>query len=319
MSNIASDIDDFSSDDENNNPLLISSKKKTTTANDAFDQAGEESEANSEDEDDIEKEQIEAERTKDDAKETETATEEDATQDGDEQVVEETAEDKAARLKKRLAMVQHMRNTSKHKTGVLYFSSIPPYMKPAKMRQILSRFGKVDRLFLKREADDKHKRRLKSGGNKKTMYEEGWAEYVRKRDAKLAAHTLNGNIIGGKKGTFYHDDILNVKYLPGFKWADLTEQIARENDVRQAKLEIEISQANKLNADFIKNVEQSKMIANIQKSRKRNNAADQGEDQEHRRNFKQHKVSTNRADAPKAIKNDNKKSKNLNSVLSNLL
>ena len=33
---------------------------------------------------------------------------------------------------------------------------------------------------------------------------------------------------GGKKGSCYHDDILNVKYLPGFKWTDLTEQIAKK-------------------------------------------------------------------------------------------
>lgn len=325
MSNSASDIDDFSSDDRNNNPLLITSKKKNTAASTAFDQNDGESGPESEAEDDDVDEDAGSKATEDHDGENKAAespeTEQAHDEDGEEPE-EMTAEDKAARLKKRLALVQHMRSTSKHKTGVLYFSSIPPYMKPAKMRQILSRFGQVDRLFLKREGDDKHKRRLKSGGNKKTMYEEGWAEYVRKRDAKLAAHTLNGNIIGGKKGTFYHDDILNVKYLPGFKWADLTEQIARENDVRQAKLEIEISQANKLNADFIKNVEQSKMIANIQKSRKRANKSDSNgddEEQEHRRNFKQHKVSTNRADAPTAIKNAAKKSENLNSVLSNLL
>ncbi|KTB12584.1 Pre-rRNA-processing protein ESF2 [Nakaseomyces glabratus] len=200
----------------------------------------------------------------------------------------------------------------KHKTGVVYLSRIPPYMKPAKMRQILSRFGEIDRLFLKREDEAKHKQRTRGGGNKKIMYEEGWAEFIRKRDAKLCAETLNGNIIGGKKGSFYHDDILNVKYLPGFKWADLTEQIARENDVRQAKLELEISQSNKLNAEYIRNVEQSKMLQNM---RKRKDHEDR--DQDARRQFKQHKVSTNRADAPSSIKNKSETS--VKDVLSSLL
>lgn len=102
----------------------------------------------------------------------------------------------------------------------------------------------------------------------------------------MCAETLNGNIIGGKKGTFYHDDILNVKYLPGFKWADLTEQIARENDIRQAKLEMEISQANKLNAEFIRNVEQSKMIQNIKNSRKRAGKEGESADSHPHREFK---------------------------------
>ena len=309
MSHNESDIDDFSSDDEsNNNPLLITSKKKVQPTGDVFDEVEE-----SDNESEIEDKEI---AVKQDAKGKENENKDDEKTKED----EEPVEDSATRLKKRLALVQHMRKNSKHKTGVIYLSSIPPYMKPAKMRQILSRFGEVDRLFLKRESDDKHKRRLKSGGNKKTMYEEGWGEFVRKRDAKLCADTLNGNIIGGKKGTFYHDDILNVKYLPGFKWADLTEQIARENDIRQAKLEIEISQANKLNADFIKNVEQSKMITNMQNSRKRNNKEADETTETNRRNFKQHKVATNRADAPEAIKNNsNKKSTNLKSVLTNLL
>lgn len=203
-------------------------------------------------------------------------------------------------------------------------------MKPAKMRQILSRFGEVDRLFLKREDETKHKQRVKSGGNKKIKYEEGWAEFIRKRDAKLCASTLNGNIIGGKKGSFYHDDILNVKYLPGFKWADLTEQIARENDIRQAKLEMEMSQANKLNAEYIRNVEKSKMLQNIQRSKKRklkNNEDDDNvkeidskeiEIENNYRKFKQRRVNTNRADAPSDIKQNNP-SKALDSVLNSLL
>ncbi|CUS23420.1 LAQU0S09e04346g1_1 [Lachancea quebecensis] len=195
---------------------------------------------------------------------------------------------------------------SKHKTGVVYLSKIPPYMKPAKMRQILSRFGEVDRLFLKREDEQKHKNRIRGGGNKKVMFEEGWAEFVRKTDAKLCASTLNGNILGGKKGSFYHDDVMNVKYLSGFKWADLTEQIARENDVRQAKLQLEVSQANKMNAEFIRNIEKSKMLSNI-RSKKRSNVAEAGstktlDSQPAHTHFKQRKVTTNRAAGPEHLK-----------------
>ena len=53
--------------------------------------------------------------------------------------------------------------------------------------------------------------------------------------------------------------------MPGFKWLDLTQQIAKENEVRQAKLAMEISQQQKLNKSFVSNVEKSKMIANIQR------------------------------------------------------
>ncbi|CCF57476.1 hypothetical protein KAFR_0C04850 [Kazachstania africana CBS 2517] len=324
MSSIKEDYNDFSSDEEENNNPLFTSKKKVNIEKDLLSNESDHEDDNDEKEnDDLDKiKSSKEEILKGKNDEMEEGTEDKINDEAKEESTS-AAEDKAAKLKKRLEFVNALKN-SKHKTGVIYFSSIPPYMKPAKMRQILSRFGLVDRLFLKREDEKKYKQRIRGGGNKKTMYEEGWAEFVRKRDAKLCAETLNGNIIGGKKGTFYHDDILNVKYLPGFKWADLTEQIARENDVRQAKLEMEISQANKLNAEFIRNVEKSKMVENIRKSKKRSAAAaaaessnGDAEDSNYQRNFKQHKVSTSRADAPDTIKQ--KDSSKIGNILSSLL
>ncbi|KAL6946304.1 hypothetical protein ACO0RG_000450 [Hanseniaspora osmophila] len=222
---------------------------------------------------------------------------------------EQLKKEKLERLKKLKSQKK-----SKHKTGVVYMSKIPPYMKPAKVRQVLSRFGEVDRLFLKREDETKHKRRVHSGGNKKIMFEEGWAEFIRKKDAKLCATTLNGNIVGGNKRSFYYDDVLNIKYLSGFKWSDLTEQIAKENDIRQSKLELEISQANKLNAEFIRNVEKSKMINNIKKQKNSNKRSNN----EERNNnaIKQRKIVSNRLNAPEHTKQGT--SKELKNVLSNL-
>ncbi|SCU92257.1 LADA_0F15434g1_1 [Lachancea dasiensis] len=242
--------------------------------------------------------------------------EEKATASADEkedQDLEGLKKERLERLKKLRAVKK-----SKHKTGVVYLSKIPPYMKPAKMRQLLSRFGDVDRLFLKREDDQKHRNRVRGGGNKKVMFEEGWVEFVRKKDAKLCADTLNGNIIGGKKGNFYHDDVMNVKYLSGFKWADLTEQIARENDVRQAKLQLEVSQANKMNAEFIRNVERSKMLGNIKASKKRSGSEpDENIRQEPSpQGFKQRRVTTTRAAGPEEHKQSS--SKRLDNVIQNL-
>ena len=348
------DIHDFSSDEEPQESILIGPKKKLVPGKDVFtsnDDDIDESESEYEDaveniDSDVPLRERQEPETREEHTTTNTAKSEAIDEDragtedsGDthattdvkkgETLKEKSASDKAAeRLKKRLQVIHALKKNSKHKTGVIYLSSIPPYMKPAKMRQILSRFGPIDRLFLKREDEKRHKQRVRSGGNRKVMYEEGWAEFIRKRDAKLCAQTLNSNIIGGKKGSFYHDDILNVKYLPGFKWADLTEQIARENDVRQAKLEMEISQANKLNAEFVKNVEKSKMLEKIRNSKKRRATEQQvdtaeGKEEKYATNkrsrvIKQHRVATNRADAPEDIK-AGEASSSLDSVLHNLL
>ncbi|GMM52431.1 RNA-binding ATPase activator [Starmerella bacillaris] len=146
------------------------------------------------------------------------------------------------------------------KSGVVYLSSIPPYMKPIKLKQILERFGECGRVYLAPEDSVSYSRRVKAGGNRKKKYTEGWVEFLNKKHAKLAAEVLNSKPIGGKKGSFYYDDILNIKYLPKFKWIDLTEQMALEHQERQEKLKAEIAQATKENRVFIDNVEQKERI-----------------------------------------------------------
>ena len=104
------------------------------------------------------------------------------------------------------------------KSGLIYVSRIPPYMKPTKLRQLLEPYGTINRIFLSPEDPQEHARRVKQGGNKKRMYTDGWIEFVRKKDAKSAVELLNARTIGGPKGTYYRDDIWSLRYLKGFKW-----------------------------------------------------------------------------------------------------
>ncbi|KAG7724561.1 hypothetical protein KL933_004755 [Ogataea haglerorum] len=198
------------------------------------------------------------------------------------------------------------------RSGVVYLSTIPPYMKPAKLRHVLQRFGKVGRLYLKPEDPKVYKTRVKTGGNKKKKFVEGWCEFENKKDAKLAAETLNGNKLGGKKGNFYYDDIMNIKYLKGFKWHDLTEAMNREIEIRESKMQSELSQAHKINKNFIKNVETSKMIENIKKRKKNAEPTVQ-------RVYAQRSVTTNRAGADEWQKDTkNAESGKLKKVLENI-
>ncbi|KAF8459552.1 hypothetical protein BGX38DRAFT_1149528 [Terfezia claveryi] len=201
-------------------------------------------------------------------------------------------------------------------SGVVYLSRLPPFMRPQKVKSLLSRFGSINRIFLSPEDPSSHSRRVKFGGNKKTLYEEGWVEFTDKKTAKLVAETLNATIIGGKKGSYYHDDVWNIKYLPKFKWHHLTAQIAHENAARQSRLRAEIAQAHRENKAFTRNVERAKMIDNMQESRKRKapqsagaaeneGAAQSGgtvEAVEVRRQFRQNKVKGVKAAREEGVK-----------------
>ncbi|KAF9362476.1 Activator of basal transcription 1 [Mortierella sp. NVP85] len=183
---------------------------------------------------------------------------------------------------------------ARDKTGIVYLSKIPPFMKPIKIRHLLGKFGEIGRVYLAPEGrfqskpkamEDMHivgqhpkvaARRKKYGGNKKQNYTEGWIEFLDKAVAKQVAKVLNTTIIGGKKNSHYHDDIWNIKYLPKFKWDHLTERIAYENASRAQRLQAEISQAKRENKFILNNIEKSKMIKSIEekKSAKRKGAED---------------------------------------------
>ena len=92
------------------------------------------------------------------------------------------------------------------------------------------------------EAENVHRQRKKSGGNHKLRYTEGWVEFRDKADAKMCAIALNGTMIGGKKRhNMFHDDIWTIRYLPKFKWNNLTEKLAYDQKVREQRLKAETS------------------------------------------------------------------------------
>ncbi|KAK3318205.1 hypothetical protein B0H66DRAFT_556471 [Apodospora peruviana] len=154
--------------------------------------------------------------------------------------------------------------TAIKKSGVVYISRVPPFMKPAKVRSLLEPYGKINRMFLAPEDPASHSKRVRNGGNKKRSYTEGWVEFVSKKDAKKVCELLNARTIGGKKGGYYRDDIWNLLYLKGFKWNNLTEQIAAENAERASRMRAEISKSTKENKEFVRNLERAKVLDGMQ-------------------------------------------------------
>jgi ESF2/ABP1 family protein len=178
------------------------------------------------------------------------------------------------------------------KSGVVYISRVPPFMKPNKLRTLLAPYGAINRIFLAPEDAVARARRVKGGGNKKKTFTEGWVEFIKKKEAKTVCELLNARPIGGKKGSYYHDDIWNLLYLNGFKWHNLTEQIAAEDAERSSRMRAEISKTTRENKLFVRNVERAKMLDGMEakakaKKRKANDTVDSEEPKESVRTFKQ--------------------------------
>lgn len=141
------------------------------------------------------------------------------------------------------------------KRGIIYLSTIPPYMNVAKIREIFSEFGEVGRIYLQPSAKPGEKRKRVPN-----QFTEGWVEFQKKKIAKLVATKLNNTKIGTRKKSRYYDMIWNIKYIPRFKWIHLSERLAYERAALKQRLRAEISQAKKEAHYLQTNVEKSKKM-----------------------------------------------------------
>lgn len=122
-------------------------------------------------------------------------------------------------------------------------------------------------------------------------YTEGWVEFSSKRVAKTVADMLNAQPIGvaasaggsrsaGGKGKIgmgarrWRDCIWTMRYLPGFKWGMLSEQLANERAARTARLRTHLSQSRAEQNDYLRKVERARVErAKEEKQQKRREAA----------------------------------------------
>ena len=153
--------------------------------------------------------------------------------------------------------------------GIIYLSSIPPYMGYKKIRKIFSEFGELDNVYLAPEPSINRKKRMRSGGNKRKCYVEGWIEFLSKKTAKYVAKTFNTATTGGKKRhNFYREDMWNIKYLSKFTWEHLQTKIEFDSHLAEQQIRNEITTERKAGRFFAKQVEKSREIECIKKKRK---------------------------------------------------
>ena len=172
-------------------------------------------------------------------------------------------DDDDARLRRQKAKREVLAERAKRKQakrGVVYLGGILPRMKPQKLRQLLSPFGKLDRVYLTPEDPGTRLRRKKFGGNTGKNFTEGWVEFLDKKKARSCAEMLNGTQIGGKRRSAHYSDLWMLKYLPKFKWDNLLEEIEYQKAIRDQKMQLELAVAKKERDFYLAKVEQSKQI-----------------------------------------------------------
>ncbi|XP_065104213.1 activator of basal transcription 1 [Paramisgurnus dabryanus] len=149
--------------------------------------------------------------------------------------------------------------------GIVYLGHIPPKMRPKHVRNMLSVYGEIGRVFLQPE-DRCIKRKKKKAGSNSSSFTEGWVEFRDKRIAKRVAASLHNTPMANRKRSRYSSDLWSIKYLHRFQWCHLSERLAYEQTVYHQRMRTEISQAKKETNFYLASVEKSQ---NFQKLRKK--------------------------------------------------
>lgn len=186
--------------------------------------------------------------------------------------LKEQAEDMHAMKKKR---TRKDLVSSTEKRGICYLSRVPPHMDPASLRQILSKYGDLQRVYLVPQDRNTQVQRKQVHGFRGKQFSEGWVEFTDKRIARRVARMLNGEQIGGRRRSTFYYDIWNIKYLSKFKWDDLTNEIANKNRTREQKLAMEISAAKRERDFYMSKVDQSRALNSIKERIKKKQKTDE--------------------------------------------
>lgn len=177
------------------------------------------------------------------------------------------AKTEAQKVKKKKKSLKEAVKTEKR--GVCHVSRVPPRMDHVKLRQVLSQFGEIQRIYLVPEAAAAQMNRKRAGGFRGQAFSEGWVEFTKKSVAKRVANMLNGQQMGGRKRSAFYYDIWNVKYLSKIKWDDVTDEIAQRHAVREQKLALELSAAKRERDFYLTQVDKSRALNSIEERMKK--------------------------------------------------
>ncbi|KAH8411633.1 hypothetical protein KR215_007695, partial [Drosophila sulfurigaster] len=157
----------------------------------------------------------------------------------------------------------------KRKKGIIYISNIPKHMNVTRMREILSDFGKVGRIYLQPEKQPEKAKKKNKRKKYNIHFTEGWVEFESKRIAKQIVPLLNNKQISTRKKSQFYDSLWSMKYLPRFKWVHLTERMNYEQAVHKQRLQTEVSQARKETTFFQNNLDKSEHLKKLAKKAKK--------------------------------------------------
>ncbi|SCA48456.1 small subunit rRNA processing protein, putative [Plasmodium ovale] len=138
------------------------------------------------------------------------------------------------------------------KRGIVYLSNIPIGLNVSKIREIFSKYGPIDKIHLNKAKDEEMNIIVRKKKKKKGKYEDGYVEFVSKKDAIRIEKLLNNQMIGGKKRkNILRENFWHIKYLKSFTWNDLISSVLYRNISRKDKIKHALKNMYKTYEDYL--------------------------------------------------------------------
>ena len=119
---------------------------------------------------------------------------------------------------------------------------------------------------------------------KKTLFSEGWVEFLSKKVAKQAALTLNNTPVTMKRNSRFSELVWNVCYLKGFEFELLATRDTYERKVQEKLHKAELLRVRREVTDYLERSERDRtnhIVTEKKKRRqKRRNDNDDDDDEE---------------------------------------
>lgn len=157
----------------------------------------------------------------------------------------------------------------KTEPGLIYMSFLPPGMTPKFVRDVFEKYGEVGRIYMQPDVHQKRKGKAKYD---RGSFTEGWIEMGDKRLARRLAMTFNNTLITDGKKNKFQNYMWNVKYLPTFRWKHMTERLTHEREKKKQVMRVELSQARRETADYVRLMDKNKKLTSIRQRKERQGA-----------------------------------------------
>lgn len=140
--------------------------------------------------------------------------------------------------------------------GVVKILAIPPFTTPARVRDLLGRYGSISRIYLKPEdAFQTISRAVDTGTRRCKRYREGWVEFSDVRDARSTVIALNGRPMSTgmrqeRRGSMA-SYTWRLQMCEGMAWTDVNKDKAMRNRAREAIIKHDVAEASRMNKKYL--------------------------------------------------------------------